>query len=270
MAKLRPSFHGRKLRPSFYGGSVHDIMKTRALRKSVKLMDSLYGEAAPRPSIPGGKDSFYGEAANHAIQTMQTFCLRQPKHGGLSVVVVFVSTGEQHVVDLPTNGTAGDIRATLQLHSLQRLYFSGIKLEDHRVLKDCGVVAQSTLHLVDGTAPDGAPPLPPLGMKKNDNPVPDAQSHVAGKFSKLLPLEDEGKMFRQKLSQLPLDKSLHSFDCRRGLSILFDACVHPQVPESSKLWWWPKIKHFRDLKKGRRVQVLAMKAGEGSWVAGIR
>ena len=277
MAKLRPSFHGRKLRPSFYGGSVHDIMKTRALRKSAKLMDSLYGEAAhhtmqtfsPRPSIPGGKDSFYGEAANHAIQTMQTFCLSPSKHGGLSVVVVFVSTGEQHVVDLPTNGTAGNIRATLQLHSLCRLYFSGIKLEDDHVLKDCGVVAQSTLQLVDGTAPDGDPPLPPLRMKKDDNPVPDAQSHVAGKFSKqkLRPLEDRGKMFRQKLSQLPLDKSLRSCGCvRRTLSVYFDSCLHPQVPDSSTLWWWPTFKHFKDLKKGCRVQVLDIKAGAVSWL----
>ena len=218
MAKLRQA--------SFHGESFHDIMKTHSLRNSVKITNQV-----------SFFDSFYGETVHH---TMQNAPPRASSHGGLSVVVVFVSTGEQHVVDLPTNGTAGDIRATLQLHSLQRLYFSGIKLEDDRVLKDCGVVAQSTLHLVDGPAPDGAPPLPALGMKKNDNPVPNAQSHVARKFSKqkLLPLEDRGKLFRQKLSQLPLDNSLHSCGCvRRTLSVYFDACLHPRVPDSNKLWW---------------------------------
>ena len=245
MANLRQaSFHGKSF-GDFSPRLEKKIMKTYSLRNP-KL----------RKQVTCIGESF------HDIK--QTFSLRAPSHGGLRVVVVFVSTGEQHVVDLPTNGTAGDVRATLQLHSLRRLYFSGIELEDDHVLKDCGVVTQSTLHLVDGTAPDGDPPF---RMKKDDNPVPDAQSHVEGKFSKLLPLKDRGEMFREKLSQLPLDNSLHSCGCiRRTLSVYFDACLHPRVPESSKLWWWPTFKHFKDLKKGCRVQVLDIKAGAVSWL----
>ena len=164
--------------------------------------------------------SFHGESVNDLMHTFSPTSADH-SHDELSVVVVFVTTGEQHVVNLPISATAGDVRATLQLNSWRRLYFSGggIELEDDHVLEDCGVVTQSTLLLVDDIAPDGTSPHL---RKESDDPDPKAQPHVTGKFFKLMPLEDEGKMFRQNLSQLLLDKSLLGFDCRRGLSILFD------------------------------------------------
>ena len=167
---------------------------------------------------------------------------------GLRIQVVFVASGERRRIYIPLRATAGDLRGALGLNtesdSCQRLYFNGLHLSNDSVLEDYGVVSQSTLTLVA-------------------DPIIDDTSttHVATVSA------DQDTATLVPLSQLSLDKnSLHiASRFRRCVINYFDACLYPRVPESSQSWWWPRFNSFREIREGRRVQVLA---GGERWVDG--
>ena len=150
----------------------------------------------------------------------------------LEVDIKFVVSGERRKIWLQSGATAHDVRETLGLTTDPQLLFSGIQLEDDCTLEDHGVVPQSTIMVV--------------------------HSITAG---------DNGTGEPEKLSQLPLDASLHGFGkVRNIIATYWNACWYPKVPESSKLWWWPKIKRFSQLRQGSRVQVDENKLGLQRWV----
>ena len=164
---------------------------------------------------------------------------------GLCIAVVFITSGERRTICLPLKATARYLREALGLNTCQRLYFSGFQLSNDYVLEDFGVEPKSTLLIVDHINDD-----------KDTAPVATVSA-------------DQDTATLVPLSQLPFVNSRHTASWgrfRRCVANCRDECLHPPVPQSSKLWSRPELKSFRELKKGRRVQIDL--SGGGRWVDG--